>query len=114
MSDLERLDKSRPVRPSRWRSYISEDDHNRARNGTLWEEFPPIIPFAIIDKRVMDLALSFWKDPDDKLLKVYRRLEDLIRARTGVDEHGTKLLSLTFNGSKPKLSWKNVDESEKI
>jgi hypothetical protein len=114
MSDLKRLDMSRPVRPTRWHSYVSEDHCSRARSGTLWEEFPPIIPLAIIDSRVMDLALTFWNDPDDKLLKGYRRLEDLIRGRTGVDEHGTKLLSQAFIGNKPKLSWKNVDESEKI
>jgi hypothetical protein len=113
-SDLKLLDKSKPVRPTRWHSYVSEDDHQRARNGTLWEEFPPIIPFAIIDSRVIDLALSFWKDPDDKLLKGYRRLEDLIRQRTGVDEHGTKLLSQTFVGNKSKLNWKNIDEGEKV
>jgi uncharacterized protein (TIGR02391 family) len=114
MSDLKRLDKSRPIRPTRWHSYVSEDDVGRANNGTLWEEFPPVIPLAIIDSRVMDLALSFWKDPDDRLLKGYRRLEDLIRERTGVAEHGTKLLSQAFVGNKPKLSWNNIDDSEKI
>jgi hypothetical protein len=114
VSELKRLDKSRPVRPTRWLSYVSGEDQERALKGTLWRQFPPIIPFAIIDSRVMDLALSFWKDPDDKLLKGYRRLEDLIRARTGIDEHGTKLLSQAFTGNKPKLSWTHIDESEKI
>jgi hypothetical protein len=114
VSDLKRLDKSRPIRPTRWHSYVSENDCKRASSGTLWQEFPPIIPLAIIDSRVIDLALSFWKDPDDKLLKGYRRLEDLIRGRTGVDEHGARLLSQTFAGNKPKLSWKDVGESEKI
>ena len=68
-SDLKRLDKSRPVRPTRWRSYVDEADFKRGRDGTLWRDFPPVIPFAIIDNRIMDLAISFWKDPDDRLLK---------------------------------------------
>jgi hypothetical protein len=112
--DLKHLDVAQPCRPPRWHSYIDKSDAERAYDGTLWLEFPPIVPYAIIDRRVMDLALTFWTDPDDKLLKGYRRLEDLIRARTGADEHGTKLFSQVFVGSKSKLSWKNIDESERI
>ncbi len=26
---------------------------------------PPVIPFAAIDPRIMDLALVFWKNPDN-------------------------------------------------
>jgi hypothetical protein len=62
----------------------------------------------------MDLAISFWKDPDDRLLKGYRRLEDMIRERIQTHEHGTKLLSEAFVGNNPKLTWKNIDDAEKI
>ncbi len=61
----------------------------------------------------MDLALSFWENSDDKLLKRYRRLEDIIRERTGIDEHGVKLLSKAFSGTTPRLSWKDVDDGER-
>jgi Protein of unknown function (Hypoth_ymh) len=114
LSDLKRLDKSRPVRPTRWHSYVDEADYERGRDGTLWRDFPPVIPFAIIDNRIMDLAISFWKDPDDRLLKGYRRLEDLIRERIQTQAHGTKLLSQAFAGSNPKLTWQNIDDAEKI
>jgi hypothetical protein len=114
LPDLKKLDQSKPIRPSRWHSYVHKDDYEHGRDGTLWRDFPPIVPFAIIDNRIMDLAVSFWKDPDDKLLKAYRRLEDLVRDRTGVREHGTKLFSQVFIGDNPRLTWQNVDGAEKI
>ncbi len=119
---IERLDKSalttaefkeimatRAIRPSRWPDYLLEKHYGR----TIWEEFPPVIPFAIIDDRIMDLALSFWDEPDDKLLKGYRRLEDIVRALTGLTEHGAKLFSKAFGTAKPCLTWEKTDEGEK-
>ncbi|MGA8616642.1 MAG: TIGR02391 family protein [Xanthobacteraceae bacterium] len=114
LADLKSLDKCEPVRPIRWHSYVDEADYERGRDGTLWRDFPPVIPFAAIDNRIMDLAISFWVDPDDRLLKGYRRLEDLVRDRTQRQEHGSKLFSQVFLGGSPKLTWQNVDETEHI
>jgi hypothetical protein len=72
------------------------------------------MPFAIIDSRIADLAISFWNDLDDRLLKAYRRLEDIVRKRAGVQEHGTKLFSQAFIGNNAKLTWQNIDETEKV
>src|SRR6266446_8419426 len=58
-SDLENIDSTKPVRPSRWNNYVLEKHHKSARDLTLWGEFPRVIPFAIIDTRIIDLALSF-------------------------------------------------------
>jgi len=55
----------------------------------LWREFPPVIPFAIIDGRIIDLPMSFWGNPNDRLLSGYRRLEDIVRERTDINEYGT-------------------------
>lgn len=113
-TDLETLDRSRPRRPSRWHDYVSEDDWEKGRKGTLWEEeFPLVMPFAVIDGRINDLALSFWDDPDNKLLQGYRRLEDIVRKRTGIEQHGTKLFSQAFNSSGGQLTWSNVDDGER-
>jgi hypothetical protein len=114
LSDLDGLKTIKPVRPARYHKYIDEKDCDRGRDGSLWQDFPPVVPYAIIDERIMDLAISFWRDPDDRLLKGYRRLEDLLRKRTNVDEHGTKLFSQVFMGANPKLSWSNMDQSERI
>lgn len=97
-ADLERLEAARPRRPHRWHDYVFEDHHDKARSGTLWHyEFPPVVPFAVIDSRIMDLALFFWDGPDDKLAIGYRRLEDLVRERTRIAQHGTELFSKAFS-----------------
>jgi Protein of unknown function (Hypoth_ymh) len=79
---------------------------------TIWLEFPPVIPFAIIDPRIIDLALSFWENPDDKLLKGYRRLEDAIRKRTRLEDHGERLFSKAFIPPDAKLHWEGIDGGE--
>jgi hypothetical protein len=114
VTDLAIIERSKPVRPTRWHSYVHEHDYERAHDGTLWQDFPPVVPFAIIDSRIMDLALSFWNDPDNKLLNAYRRLEDIVRNRTQIQEHGTKLFSQAFTGENPKLTWLDVDKTEII
>jgi hypothetical protein len=114
MSDIKRLDSSKPIRPNRWHKYVFESDHESAEDGTLWKEFPPIIPFAIIDKRIADLAISFWNGADDRLLKGYRRLEDFVRERTSIDDHGAALFSQAFLAKNSKLVWKGISDGEKV
>ena len=113
-SDLDFIVGAKPVRPPNWSQYIDDKDSKRAQDGILWKDFPPLIPFAIIDSRLMDLAISFWENPDDRLLKAYRRLEDSVRRRTGVDEHGSKLFSQAFIGNGAKLGWAGINDGEKI
>ncbi|SRR5712692_697795 len=111
-SDIDKLDAAHPVRPTRWHNYVFEKDWENEKSGALWKEFHPVIPFAIIDSRIIDLAISFWEGPDDRLLTGYRRLEDIVRLRTGVDEHGAKLFSQAFQGTEAKLGWKDLDSGE--
>jgi hypothetical protein len=113
-SDLERVEDMPPVLPSRWYGYVSERDFKRAREGTLWrEEFPAVMPFALIDARIMDLALDFWNSPDNNLFVGYRRLEDIVRKRTEIEQHGTKLFSQAFNPGGGALTWADVDDGER-
>jgi uncharacterized protein (TIGR02391 family) len=60
----------------------------------------------------MDLALTFWTDPDQRLVKAYRRLEDVIRERTGLEEHGAKLFGDAFQSKPPKLAWDGIPAKE--
>jgi hypothetical protein len=107
--DIDTIEKSRLLGPSKWSDYIFQDDWDLKKDGRLWREFPLVIPYAIVDRRLVDLALSFWDNPDEKLLTGYRQLEDIIRDRTGLKEHGTKL----FQALRTKISWENIDEGEK-
>jgi hypothetical protein len=107
------IDEAKPVRPRRWYDYILEPPVETTRNDILWQNVPLVIPFAIIDGRIADLAVSFWEGPDDWLLTGYRRLEDIVRNRTGVDEHGTKLFTEAFRPNGGKLTWKGADAAER-
>lgn len=113
VSDIDRLNTIRPVRPARWHDYIFREYWELKDRGMLWKEFHPVIPLAIIDGRITDLAISFWDGPDDKLLIGYRRLEDIVRNRTGIEEHGAKLFSQAFIVENSKLGWKNVRGGER-
>jgi hypothetical protein len=112
IADIENLDAARPVRPTRWHDYVFENHWEMGHDGTLWREFPLLVPFALIDSRIIDLAISFWEGPDDKLLTGYRRLEDIVRRRTRIDEHGAKLFAQAFQGPTAKLGWKGLDMGE--
>ena len=114
VGDIDRIGKMRPVRPIRWHNYIVDQDWEAANDGTLWRDFPPVIPFSIVDTRIMDLALSFWEGADDRLLIAYRRLEDTIRKRTGLEEHGAKLYSQAFMPPDSRLTWQRVGAAEQI
>jgi Protein of unknown function (Hypoth_ymh) len=108
--DLATILSARAIRPSRWNDYLLEQHYESDR---VWTEFPPAIPLAIVDARIRDLALKFWQGPDEALLKAYRRLEDTVRNRTGIKEHGTKLFSKAFHPASGPLSWKDLDEGER-
>lgn len=112
-ADLENLDAAKPVRPTRLYEYIMEMHYESSTNGKLLNHFPVAVPFAVIDARIMDLAITFWSNPDEKILTAYRRLEDMVRERTGLPDHGQKLFSKAFGRNGPALCWNNIDEGER-
>jgi hypothetical protein len=95
-----------------WEDYIDERDWMGRSEGTLWREFPPVIPFAIMDRRLADVVLSFRDNPDASLMTGYRRLEGIVRERTGVSDHGQKLFAQAFNGQSSPLCWAGATEAE--
>ncbi|SDB92431.1 TIGR02391 family protein [Acinetobacter boissieri] len=70
------------------------------------------LPYSIIDDRIFDLALLFKQDPDSALSKAYKRLEDIIRQRTNLNEASTRLFSQVFQGKNALLTWDVPDHSE--
>ena len=113
-ADLEQLERAKPLRPVRWLDYLDDAFKTTVPPARLWADFPAIIPYALIDPRILDLALRFARAPDECLMTGYRRLEDLVRERTGVSEHGQKLFSQAFQGEDARLVWKDLDPAEKI
>lgn len=113
---LEEIDALRPRRPSRWFDYIYSIEGPRAmenNNHRLNEEFPATLPFAVLDARIVDLALAFSDNSDGSLVTAYRRLEDIVREKAGLEsESSTRLFSRAFQGDVPLLSWEGIDSSE--
>jgi uncharacterized protein (TIGR02391 family) len=111
--DLQWIKESQPVRPPRWYSYVWDRHEDMHKAGQLWKEFPNTVPLSIIDTYIVDLAISFWSAPDERLLTGYRRLEDNVRERTGIPEHGAKLFSQAFLGPNAKLHWADASGAER-
>lgn len=111
-SDIKRIKTDRPIRPSEWYGYFHEAHTTQVDEGKLWQDFPIVMPFSIIDPTIADLAVRFFDSPDECLMTAYRRLEDKVRERTQSLAHGSKLFSEAFHGSSAPLQWPNVDGGE--
>lgn len=112
--DLEIIRNAHPVRPPRLYDYVRRYRRPNARPVELYRNFPVVMPYAIIDERLLDLAIQFPRDPDNILLTAFRRLEDTVRSRSGVDEHGAKLFSRAFGGSNAPMKWNDVGHENEI
>lgn len=107
-SDIENLESTAPLEPPQWHNYLLEVHLEQKRNGTLWREFPAILPYKMIDSRLVDLALSFWENRRENMSIGCERLEEIVRHRTGLRERGAKLFTMAFIGPPAKLEWKEV------
>lgn len=113
LSDIESLNRDTLVRPQRWYDYIPHIENKNILNFKLRNIFPAVIPFNLIDIRLLDLALQLEEHPDNAIASGYRRLEDLVRERTSLQgESGSKLLSKAFQGDKSILYWDDHNGGE--
>lgn len=111
-ADIDWIEQATPVRPFRWYDYL--DMFRGNGDERLNDEFPASVPFQILDPRLTEIALGFQQDPDKALVSGFRKLESIVRTRTGLDEaNGTKLFSKTFLGDEPILTWEGIDPGEK-
>lgn len=94
--------------------YVTDRDFEAAQDGTLWRQLTPVVPLALIDRRLADLAVTFWSAPDDRLRKGYAMLEDIVRERTGLTSSGVRLFADAFFGDQARLTWNCNEENEVI
>lgn len=114
-SDIKQINSTKPVRPQRFYEYIYEQHFGDPKDDSFWKSFRPVVPFAIIDNRIMDLAISFWENPDYNLMSGYKRLEDIFHKRTDLKNYyGGELFFQSFAGETPKLCWKDLDHNKKL
>lgn len=84
LADMEAIESSMPVRPNRCYHYIFYDVDKGKRvfdDKDLNQLFPPIVPLAIVDERILDLAQQLDEQPDESLFKGFRRLETIVRSK---------------------------------
>jgi len=119
VTDLENLKNLNPIRPQRYTDYIVDLKPNTLPrlydNKELRAEFPASIPFGILDARLIDLAIDFFNDPDACLLKAFKRLEGIVKKRTGIKaKSGAKLFSEVFLNEDSVLYWEDEDRGEHV
>ena len=110
VKDLEYINSINPVRPARWYEsvYLYKE-----RGRSIFSEFPLTIPMALLDPRLIELALDFNKNPDSAIMGAYRKLESIVKARTDLNnESGAKLFAKAFQGDDSILYWENLDSGE--
>lgn len=112
--DIDLIFKQKIIRPIQLHDYIYPFRNEVSSTSSLKRYYPLELPYSIIDDRIFDLALLFKNDPDSALLKAYKRLEDIVRTRTGLSEHSSKLFSQTFASPNAPLTWDLPDKSEII
>jgi hypothetical protein len=119
LSDLEQLTNAESVRPSCYYDYIDEyavppltmqQSYNKQ---VVRDLFPAVIPFHIIDDRLLEFALMFHKTPDAAIKDGFRRLETIFSQRidTG-DDVGAKMFSKAFLGEEAPLTWEGIGKGE--
>lgn len=112
VKDLDYINSIKPVRPARWydSAYLYKE-----REDSIFSEFPLTIPMALLDARLIELALSFNENPDNAIMSAYRKLESIVRERTGLhNESSTRLLKKAFQVNDSILHWVDLDSGESI
>jgi hypothetical protein len=114
-SDLEELSSRKNIFSLGGYEYIL-----RADSGKTWLEsrelnylFPEEIPLGIVDSRIIDLAINFKHNPDSAIMNGYKRLEEIVRRRTGLlHDYGEKLFSKALMKDDSSLYWENLHPAE--
>ncbi|OTG74022.1 TIGR02391 family protein [Acinetobacter sp. ANC 4169] len=110
--DIDFIFQQEIIRPIRLHDYIYPFENEVTQTTKSKCYYPLELPYSIIDDRIFDLALLFKQDPDSALTKAYKRLEDIVRTRTGIREHSTKLFAQVFQGENAILTWDVPDSAE--
>ena len=108
--DLEYINSIDRVSPVRWcdSAYLYKED-----GCDIFSEFPLAMSMALLDTRLIELALNFNENPDNAIMSAYRKIESIVRERTGLDhESSTKLFAKALQGDDSILYWENLDSGE--
>jgi uncharacterized protein (TIGR02391 family) len=106
-TDVDAILSMRAVRISQYQDYVRRSDWEDANKGRLWSHYPVRLPLAVIAPGLRDLVIEFDERPAFALQTGYARLEDRLRALTGMNHSGAKLIEAAFSPKSPLLIMKD-------
>jgi hypothetical protein len=93
--------------------YILDVNDQLDSDFSLWKKFPVQIPYGLVDPRLIELTFNFFDDPDARLNDAYRKLENILREKTGEKfGFGSVLIKKFFSSQKSALHWESISEKE--
>jgi hypothetical protein len=108
--DIESISHLQKIKPARWYDFVP---YKKEDKPAVFHEFPLTIPMALIDDRLIDIALDFVNNPDNSILNAYRKIESIVRERSKLThESSTRLFAKAFQGDESVLYWENLDSGE--
>lgn len=113
--DVSKIREDERVLPTRIYDYMHDGLQGRGRPvDQLRRNSPLSIPWAVLDDRLIDLALEFDLEPDMTVLKAFRRLEARVKERCGLstESHGIKVFQQAFRGDGSALEWSGLPFAE--
>lgn len=113
--DMSKVHSERRVLPTRIYNYMDDGLQGRGRpTDQMRRQNPLVVPWAVLDDRLVDFALEFDLEPDMTVLKAFRRLEALVKERCtmSADSHGLKVFQQAFRGAGAALEWKGLAFAE--
>ncbi|MDR6841023.1 TIGR02391 family protein [Pseudoxanthomonas sacheonensis] len=114
VSDLSAVTPEQVIRPARYGDYMyGPFARETGESYAMRKLYPPIVPFGIIDDRIVDLAVSLSENADSALMTAYRRLEEIVVKRCGLaGVSGARVFSKAFQADDSVLTWDTADPAE--
>ncbi|WP_185821217.1 TIGR02391 family protein [Xanthomonas sp. GW] len=114
-SDIEAIRESTLRRPTRVYDYANDGMAGRGKwEDALRSRQPMVIPWAILDGRLIELALDMESDPDMAVFRAFRDLEEIVKQRCSlaIELHGLSVFKRAFRGGGSILEWRGMHQAE--
>lgn len=114
-SDVSKIREGRHILPARIYDYMHDGLKGRGRPvDQMRLAAPLVIPWAVLDDRLVEFAIEFDLEPDMAVFKAFRRLEVLVKERCGLgaESHGKKVFQQAFRGGGAVLEWSGLPSAE--
>jgi hypothetical protein len=75
--------------------------------------FPLVVPFGLVDERIVDLAVNLAERADSAVTHAFKRLESIFVERCGKPNgYGVRLFKEALKGPCSLLTWEGIGEQE--